>query len=149
MPTEEGGAEQWIYDCTMYSRNNIGTSAALMSENKKLVIPASSDSLPTSANQEDHVSMGGYASRKVLSLIDNLTSMLSIEFIMACQAIDIISLSPSAWVHKVYQQLRKHVPFIENDVFLGEHMHNVERLIHDANKEQALGKPFDFDFLTD
>jgi histidine ammonia-lyase len=69
-----------------------------MSENKKLVIPASSDSIPTSANQEDHVSMGGYSARKVLTLIDNLVSILSIELLMACQAVDIVKLKPSEWV---------------------------------------------------
>lgn len=80
----------------MYRLSDIGTSAAIMSENKKLVIPASSDSIPTSAGQEDHVSMGGYASRKALTLVDNLISMLSIELIMACQAVDIIHLQPSS-----------------------------------------------------
>lgn len=120
-----------------------------MSENKKLVIPASTDSIPTSANQEDHVSMGGYSSRKVLSLIDNLISLLSIELIMASQAVDIIQLRPTAHLAAIHQKLRKHVPFIESDVFLGQYMHAVEKLIHSSHVDQVSGRPVEFDFLTD
>lgn len=64
------------------------TAAALVSENKVLAHPASVDSIPTSANQEDHVSMGAHASRKLHVVLDNLAYVLSIELLAGAQAID-------------------------------------------------------------
>ena len=64
------------------------TAAALVSENKVLAHPASVDSIPTSANQEDHVSMGTIAARKATSILDNAENVLAIEFLTAAQAID-------------------------------------------------------------
>jgi histidine ammonia-lyase len=64
------------------------TAAALASENKSLVHPASADSIPTSANQEDHNSMGSIAARHARAVIDNVTYVLAIEILCACQALD-------------------------------------------------------------
>lgn len=61
------------------------TAAALVSENKTLVHPASCDSIPTSAAQEDHVSMGAYAARKVLQVVENVEKVLAIELLAAVQ----------------------------------------------------------------
>lgn len=61
--------EQWIYDRTMYLYAYLDTTAALLSESKVLVKPASVDSISTSASQEDHVSMGGFAARKAKILL--------------------------------------------------------------------------------
>lgn len=64
------------------------TAAALVSENKALCHPASVDSIPTSANQEDHVSMGPIAARKARQILDNLKKVLAIELLCACQGLD-------------------------------------------------------------
>ena len=61
------------------------TAAALVSENKVLCHPASVDSLTTSAGQEDHVSMGGFAARKCLQVVENVERVLAIELLAACQ----------------------------------------------------------------
>lgn len=66
------------------------TAAALVSENKTLSHPASIDSITTSANQEDHVSMGGWAARKSLELVKNVEYILAIELMAACQALDLL-----------------------------------------------------------
>jgi len=93
--------------------------------------------------------MGGYASRKVLMLIDNLVSMMSIELIIACQAVDIVQLKPSCWLEEVHKKVRKYIPFIENDVFLGKYIQTVEQLIHTSHSQDICNKPVDFDFLAD
>ncbi len=64
------------------------TAAALASENKTLAHPASVDSLPTSANQEDHVSMATFAARRLLDMAENTAGILAIEFLAACQGVD-------------------------------------------------------------
>lgn len=66
------------------------TAAALVSENKVHVHPASTDSISTSAAQEDHVSMGGYAARKALKIVENVETILAIELLCACQAIEFL-----------------------------------------------------------
>jgi histidine ammonia-lyase len=67
------------------------TSAALMSENKQMSHPASVDSTPTSANQEDHVSMACHGARRLLQMTDNLFSIIGIEALTAAQGIDLRS----------------------------------------------------------
>src|SRR5690606_41602194 len=64
------------------------TTAALVSDNKRLVSPASADSIPTSLGQEDHVSMGSISARKALQVIDNLEKILAIELLCAAQCFD-------------------------------------------------------------
>lgn len=64
------------------------TAAALVSENKSLVHPASADSIPTSANQEDHNSMGSISARHARAVVDNVAYVLAIEILCACQALD-------------------------------------------------------------
>lgn len=63
---------------------------SLVSENKVYCHPASVDSLSTSAGQEDHVSMGGFAARKVLQVIENVERIIAIELLAACQAIEFL-----------------------------------------------------------
>ena len=65
------------------------TAAALVSENKTLATPASVDSIPSSANQEDHVSMGTIAARKAMKIVENTRNVLAIELLCATQAIDL------------------------------------------------------------
>lgn len=64
------------------------TAAALTSENKSLMFPASSDTISTSASKEDHVSMGGWAARKAVQVVSNVEVVLAIELLCAVQAID-------------------------------------------------------------
>ena len=64
------------------------TAAALASENKSLAHPSSIDSLPTSANQEDHVSMSAYAARRLTEMADNAAAIVAIELLAAAQGID-------------------------------------------------------------
>lgn len=66
---------------------NLDTSAALLSESKVLVKPASIDSIVTSAGQEDHVSMGGFAARKAHMLINNIASICGVELLLAFNAV--------------------------------------------------------------
>jgi histidine ammonia-lyase len=92
------------------------TAAALSSENKVLSHPASVDSIPTSANKEDHVSMATHAARKCLEITDNLESVLAIELISACQALDLRApLSPSESTGAALEIVRSHIPFLKND----------------------------------
>jgi histidine ammonia-lyase len=92
------------------------TAAALASENKTLAHPASVDSLPTSANQEDHVSMGHWAGRKLLQILENVEAILAIELISAMQGIDMHRpLKSSPIVEEVYHHFRETVPFWEYD----------------------------------
>lgn len=91
-------------------------AAALVSENKILSHPACVDSIPTSANQEDHVSMGTIGARKLRSITENVKNILAIEILNACQAIDFVDknkLSPET--KKIYNLVRKHVSYADSD----------------------------------
>jgi len=92
------------------------TAAALVSENKVLEHPASVDSIPTSANQEDHVSMGTIAVRKSVSIIENVEYVLAIELLSACQALDFRNISHlGKETKKIYAQVRKTIAFWSKD----------------------------------
>lgn len=96
------------------------TTAALVSENKILAHPASVDSVPTSANIEDLVSMGTIAARKAREILGNVRSVLSIEIMTACQAIDIRANNDSTKTlstrtKPAFQFIRKIVPFFKKD----------------------------------
>ena len=87
------------------------TQAALVSENKRLASPASVDSIPSSAMQEDHVSMGWSAARKLRTAVTNLTHIIAIELVTASRAIELRApLTPSPTSAKVISSLRKVVP---------------------------------------
>lgn len=87
------------------------TQAGLVSENKRLAAPASVDSIPSSAMQEDHVSMGWHAGRKLRRLIDNLATVLAIELMTAARAIDLRApLNPSPTTGAIIAGLREQVP---------------------------------------
>ena len=86
------------------------TQAALVSENKRLASPASVDSIPSSAMQEDHVSMGWSAARKLRKAVDNLTRIIAIELVTAARAIELRApLKPSPISTKVITELRRSV----------------------------------------
>jgi histidine ammonia-lyase len=98
------------------------TAAALASENKSLAHPASVDSLPTSANQEDHVSMATFAGRRLAEMVDNTAVVVGIEAMGACQGIELKrnadSPRSSALVEAEFAAIRERVAFIEQDRFM-------------------------------
>jgi len=92
------------------------TAAALVSENKQRAYPASVDSIPTSANQEDHVSMAAHGARRLTGMADNLSSIIGIEYLAAAQGCDFHApLTSSAVLEAARTQLRKQVPKLEED----------------------------------
>ena len=111
------------------------TAAALASENKVLAHPASADTIPTSANTEDHVSMGPAAARQARQIADNVERILAIELFAAAQGIDFRreSLGPEATLGRgtapAYALIRKHVPFLEHDAVTYPYIEGVRELI--------------------
>jgi histidine ammonia-lyase len=92
------------------------TAAALVSENKQRAYPASVDSIPTSANQEDHVSMAAHGARRLLPMADNLAHVLGIELLAAAQGCDFHRpLRSSAPLESARTALRAQVPHLEDD----------------------------------
>lgn len=92
------------------------TAAALVSENKVLAHPASVDSIPTCANQEDHVSMGTIASRKAAQIIGNVQHVIAIEALCAAQALDFrLPLKSGDGTQKAHARIRKEIPHVEQD----------------------------------
>jgi histidine ammonia-lyase len=92
------------------------TAAALASENKSLAHPASVDSIPTSANQEDHVSMATYGARRLLTMADNAAGIVAIELLAAAQGVDFHRpLRSSATLEAVHGLLRRRVPVLSRD----------------------------------
>jgi histidine ammonia-lyase len=115
------------------------TAAALASENKSLAHPASVDSLPTSANQEDHVSMATFAARRLQPMIENTAYILGIELLAAAQGIDFLRpLTSSAALESAHGLLRTTCPFVEQDRYLAPDIENATSLV----KHGALSRVF-------
>ncbi len=91
------------------------TAAALVSENKVLAHPASVDSIPTSAGQEDHVSMGSISAKHARQILKNVENVVSIEMLAAAQGIDFHDLAPGAGTKAAHAVIRKHVPHVDDD----------------------------------
>jgi histidine ammonia-lyase len=95
------------------------TAAALASENKGLAHPASVDSIPTSANKEDHVSMGATAARKAARVVANTARILGVEALAAAQALEFRKpLATSKGLDAAYRRLRERIPAYDRDRFL-------------------------------
>ena len=106
------------------------TCAALASENKTLAHPASIDSLPTSANQEDHVSMATFAARRLRDIFDNVAGILAIEWLAACQGLDFRKpLQTSVRLQSLMQLLRNDVPFYDKDRYFAPDIEAAKQLI--------------------
>jgi histidine ammonia-lyase len=94
------------------------TAAALVSENKMLAHPASVDSIPTSANQEDHVSMATHGARRLLEMADNAATVIAIELLAAAQGLEFHRpMRSSRRLERALQVLRSQVPGYEEDRF--------------------------------
>jgi histidine ammonia-lyase len=106
------------------------SAAALVSENKILAHPASVDSIPSSANQEDHVSMGTIAARKAKEIMENVRRVLATEILCACQGIDLRgNKGLGAGTKIVYREVRKLIPMLKKDRPLYENINKCEELI--------------------
>ena len=115
------------------------TAAALASENKSLAHPASVDSLPTSANQEDHVSMASFAARRLQPMIANTAHILGIELLAAAQGIEFLRpLTSSAALESAHALLRRHSPAIPHDRYLAPDIEAATRLVHDGSLARIL-----------
>ena len=109
------------------------TAAALASENKSLAHPASVDSLPTSANQEDHVSMATFAARRLDEMAHNTAVIVGIELLAAAQGIDFHRpLTCSPQLEQVHAQLRRQVPFFDVDRFFAPDIEAARQMVLDG-----------------
>ncbi|MCI0677821.1 MAG: histidine ammonia-lyase [Actinobacteria bacterium] len=104
--------------------------AALVAENRVLSHPASVDSVPTSGSQEDHVSMGWGAGKKLLEVIENVRRVIAVELLCAVQGIEYRApLKPAKGTGRVVDIVRRHVPPLTVDRALGDEIETVARLI--------------------
>ncbi|XP_072922016.1 histidine ammonia-lyase-like isoform X6 [Hemitrygon akajei] len=115
------------------------TAAALVSENKVLCHPSSVDSLSTSAATEDHVSMGGWAARKALKVIEHVEQVLAIELLAACQGLEFVRpLHTTEPLEKVYQLVRSVVKPLVKDRFMAPDIEVVQRLLTEEQVWRAV-----------
>ena len=122
--TKEGGLQSGLM-IVQY------TAAALVSENKVLAHPASVDSIPTSADQEDHVSMGTIAARKARTILNNVMNVIAIEYLCATQGVDLLApMKPSEPLENVRKQIRKIVDTLEEDRVLHKDIAKLRDMIH-------------------
>ena len=112
------------------------TAAAIVSENKQLCTPASIDSISSSNNQEDHVSMGANAATKCYRVINNVEKVLAIELLIATQALEYRrSLLSSPEIEKLIKAFREKVPYNENDRFLHNDVVNTIEFLREYELE--------------
>jgi len=124
------------------------TAASLASENKSLAHPASVDSLPTSANQEDHVSMATFAARRLQAMVHNTAHILGIELLAAAQGIDFLRpLQSSAILEEVHALLRQQVPKMVQDRYLATDIAHASALVQSGALARILRKLHDLPAL--
>eukprot|EP00301_Raphidiophrys_heterophryoidea_P011851 c18076_g1_i1.p1 GENE.c18076_g1_i1~~c18076_g1_i1.p1 ORF type:complete len:571 (+),score=160.63 c18076_g1_i1:90-1715(+) len=117
-------------------------AAALVSENKALCMPASVDTIPTSAGQEDHVSMGGWAARKALIVVEHTETVVAIELLCACQAIDFLRpLTTTPALEAVHKLVRDHITHYDQDRILAPDIALATHLLR-SNAVAAAVHPF-------
>lgn len=123
--TENGGLHSGFM-ITQY------VAASIVSENKVLCHPASVDSIPSSANQEDHVSMGTTATRKLRTVVGNTAKVLAIEYLAAAQAIEFGTGELGAGTGRAYQQLRNVIPRLTEDREMHPDLARAEQLVREG-----------------
>ena len=137
--TEHGGLNSGFM-ITQY------TAAALVAENKVLAHPASADTIPTSANVEDHVSMGCTAALKLRQIVNNVEQILALELLAAAQGIDLRrkALGSGARLGRgtrpAYQLIRSRVPFVEEDTILYPYIKAVRDMIAAGKLVEVVNK---------
>ena len=115
------------------------TAAALVSENKQRAYPASVDSIPTSANQEDHVSMATHGARRLLPMVDNLAGVIGIELLAAAQGCDFREQRSSSPLERARAALRAHVAMLGDDRFMAPDMAVATGLVRSGALVEAVG----------
>ena len=117
------------------------TAASLVSENKVLAHPASVDSIPTSANKEDHVSMGTISARKCRQVLYNAENVIAIELLCAAQALDLFTnLKAGAGSKEAYGLIRKDIPHLEEDRIISNDIEIMYNLVHGGKIVSAVEK---------
>ena len=116
------------------------TAAALVSENKQKAYPASVDSIPTSANQEDHVSMAAHGARRLIGMIENASAVIGIELLAASQGCDFHApLASSQPLEAVRSLLRAQVPHLDNDRYFHPDMEKANAMVRSGAVIMAVG----------
>ena len=116
------------------------TTAALMSENKQRAAPCSVDSTPTSANQEDHVSMAAHAARRLLDMTDNLGRIVAVELLVGAQGVEMRGpLKTSPVLHDAIHMLRRTVPALKDDRFMATDIEAANALVRAGAVAKAAG----------
>ncbi|MFZ0545962.1 MAG: histidine ammonia-lyase [Candidatus Promineifilaceae bacterium] len=141
--TSQGGLESGFM-MTQY------TAAALASENKVLAHPASADTIPSSANIEDHVSMGATAARQAEQILTHTETIVAIELLAAAQGVDFrrqMTVNASAELGQgtavAYQLIREKVPFLHDDVYLSPLIEEVRQLVANGTIKEAVESVID------
>jgi hypothetical protein len=107
-------------------------AASIVSENKALCHPASVDTIPTSADKEDHVSMGAWAARKCLMVIANVRRVLAMEMMSATQGIELLRpLKTTKKLEAVLARVRKKVPYFKEDAPFYEAIQEIQRITYE------------------
>jgi len=121
------------------------TAAALASENKVLAHPSSADTIPTSANVEDHVSMGAAAVRHAGQILEHVETIVGIELLLAAQGVEFrareMGLTPAdlgRGTAEAYQLIRERVPFLESDVMLAPLIEKARELVSSGAIKHAV-----------
>jgi histidine ammonia-lyase len=120
-------------------------AAALVSENKVLCHPASVDSIPTSANKEDHVSMGTIAARQCREIVANAERVIAVELLCVAQAMDLFTnLKPGEGAHAAYRCIRKKIPHLSEDRVIANDIEVMQGLMRSGEilraVEQKVGR---------
>jgi len=127
------------------------TAASIVSENKVLCHPASVDSIPTSANQEDHNSMGSISAQKAAKVLRNAQTVLAIELLCSSQGLDFArsmntdtALKAGTGVEAAYREVRRHIEYLDEDRVLYDDIQRSLSLVHDGriirSVEAAVGE---------
>jgi histidine ammonia-lyase len=117
------------------------TAAALVSENKVLCHPACIDSIPTSANKEDHVSMGTISARKCRDIVSNVEDVIAIELLCAAQALDLFTnMKPGEGTLAAYEAIRQAVSHLDKDRIISTDIAAVKLLIRSGKILNAVEK---------
>lgn len=116
------------------------TAAALMSENKQKAAPCSVDSTPTSANQEDHVSMACHAARRLGDMNTNLSNIIGIELLTAAQGIEFRApLQTSETLQRAIKTIRRDIARLADDRFMADDLEQAGKLVRSASVTNAIG----------